>query len=81
MAKFKVGNHVTILLPTTFSEKGDNLVAHILEVNTQTCEAGVEQVSYVVRVWAMHRDKSAAMMNVITFREMELGEKVEGKVK
>ncbi|MGR3292511.1 MAG: hypothetical protein ACUZ9M_00680 [Candidatus Scalindua sp.] len=77
MSKYKVDDWVKIPIPPTLTRDADNCVGHILEVNIQICEAGIEQVSYQVRIWADHKGKAISLLDVLTFREMELGEKVE----
>ena len=67
-AKFKVGDWVTIIgTGRTYAK------AHILEVTTQLCEAGIEQISYLCRPYSDIPPKGwAAHSQEMRFREMEL---------
>lgn len=59
--------------------KGKSIpIAHILEVNQQTCEAKISQVSYKVRLWLdLDGKKGSACTSVLQMCEMELGKNVE----
>ncbi len=76
MAKFKVNDLAEVITPT--SSKG-KLYARILEVTQQTCEAGIEQVSYKARIWQQGAKGEIWHFSAppAIFCEMELGEKVE----
>tara|TARA_Y100000310_G_C20372468_1_gene664162 strand:+ start:181 stop:438 length:258 start_codon:yes stop_codon:yes gene_type:complete len=77
MAKFKVGDYTEMITPSVFESKDSRHVAHILEVITQTCEAGIEQNTYYARVWTERAGQIATVTTQMRLRQMELGEKIE----
>ena len=72
MAKFKVDDWCIIKMPPGEDIIGRS-VAHILEVNTQLCEAGIEQTTYLIISWMKHADgKHGFILKEIRMREIEL---------
>ncbi len=75
MAKFKVDDWVFIKGSLLRGQGEPSVKAHILEVTTHLCEAGIEQTTYLCRTfvkdlkcgWASSTKESG-------FREMELEE-------
>lgn len=79
MTKYKVGDWARIKLLSSSQPKLDKLVAprfHILEVKTQLCEAGIEQVSYIGRLWSGFSSEGKCS-RPMEMREMELDELIE----
>ncbi len=79
IAKYKVGDWVTIKFPPSSQPKLDKLIVpklHILEVRTQLCEAGVQQVTYIGRLWTGHC-VDARCTRQMEMREIELDELTE----
>ena len=79
-AKFKVGDWAKVKVPEEFEKSGLTPIAHILEVLQQTCEAGIEQTTYIVRLWSDSLAKRSCS-NEMRMREIELGDKVEKRAK
>ncbi len=83
-AKLKVGDWAEFLCLDGFFEKSEH-ICHILEINQQLCEAGIEQTSYIVRVFFKVPGgkfdstliKEGFGLSTIMVREMELGNKIE----
>ncbi len=75
MAKFKVDDWVIIKGSMYDGQREPSVKAHILEVMTQLCEAGIEQVTYLCRVFVKDLKHGwAASIKETRFREMELEE-------
>ncbi len=74
MAKYKVGDWVEIELPPEIkkADKDARMDARILEVITQTCEAGVEQTSYLARIWTESKGGIVGCSKEMRIREMEI---------
>ena len=78
--KFKVGDWVRMVLPDEVEKESpmdDKIAVHILEINQQVCEAGIEQTSYIGRIWTYGKYKHPICTQQLRAREMELGEKIE----
>ncbi len=77
MTKFKVGDYAEVIMPPVFASMGCQYIVSILEVRTQLCEAGIEQVCYQCRLWMRVNGKISSLTTELVYREMELGEKIE----
>ena len=73
--KYNIDDWVLVTTPPEYKDS-NVVVAHILEIGQQKCEAGIEQTMYKARVWA--RDGAGPFhITEVHIREMELGEKIE----
>ncbi len=76
--KFKVGDWAWLVLP--LKRHNDDLTpppsVHILEVTTQVCEAGISQISYIVRMHQFVNGQNG-VTSPLVFREMELTDNPE----
>lgn len=73
MAKYKVGDWVTL-------KQLPKHQAHILEVQQQTCEAGITQTQYLTRIIKeelRHENRYLFPTQEIRLREMEIKGKIE----
>ena len=78
MAKYKVGNWAKIRNPPV--GQGHEELVLILESMTLLCEAGIEQVTYSVRLWCKGKTGQYGFIGKeLTMREMELGDIVKGE--